>query len=523
MDTSEAESELSELETRIERLRALYEQYFLGLEKLEPLIARKDVDRRIWVLRREQLRNTGLRFKFQMLIQRYNSFQQYWGRILREIENGTYRRDVVRAAKRFGAKEALTILGRRRAQKYEALAIAQQARREGWSKDAQVEELPDEYLEEEPLEEHLVEDEYLGDDDLEPVSDLDDDDDDDDEAPTLSFRRDHHAALAAHIAAAQRDRQIGAGSARAPVARPSSPAPEVVAPAARPSSPAAEIAAPVARPASPAAEPAAPAVRPPSPAAPAAKSPPAKMEPIAPLPRSSDPDAAKRRVAELAAQGRPSRSQSSGAHDEAGPLELDLDFDGPRTSKKTTKPPPRRTSSAKMGAVKSSATPASGVASQKPGSGRKQSNRNLRMRAFIAPTHPRARPSAPTTEESPPPPQLRDAMLPPPPPPPEPSAAAPGPARAQERPRPQPAARGGAAAPPEPDAGLEEKRLRQIYAKYIATKRSVNEPTAGITFEKLAESLRAQAAKLRESHAANSVDYDVIVKNGKTLLKPILK
>src|SRR5262249_3308725 len=105
MDSAEVERELEELETGIERLRGLYEQYFMGIERLEPLIPRKDVDRRIWVLRREQIRNTGLRFKFQMLIQRYNTFQQYWGRISREIENGTYRRDVVRAAKRVGTQE----------------------------------------------------------------------------------------------------------------------------------------------------------------------------------------------------------------------------------------------------------------------------------------------------------------------------------------------------------------------------------------------------------------------------------
>ena len=59
-------------------MRALYEQYFIGIEKIEPQIPRKDVERRIWVLRREQIRNTGLRFKFQMLVQRYNTFQQYW-------------------------------------------------------------------------------------------------------------------------------------------------------------------------------------------------------------------------------------------------------------------------------------------------------------------------------------------------------------------------------------------------------------------------------------------------------------
>src|SRR5829696_9486077 len=104
MESREAEEQLGELESRIERLRALYEQFFMGIEKMEPQIPRKEVERRIWLLRREQIRNTGLRFKFQMLVQRYNSFQQYWGRVTREIENGTYRRDVLRAANRFGGK-----------------------------------------------------------------------------------------------------------------------------------------------------------------------------------------------------------------------------------------------------------------------------------------------------------------------------------------------------------------------------------------------------------------------------------
>src|SRR5262249_40571859 len=123
------ERELEELEARVERLRALYEQYFIGIEKIEPLISRKDVDRRIWVLRREHIRNTGLRFKFQMLVQRYNTFQQYWQRIGREIENGTYRRDIIRAAQRIGEREALTIVGRKRAEQFTRLMDAQSKRR----------------------------------------------------------------------------------------------------------------------------------------------------------------------------------------------------------------------------------------------------------------------------------------------------------------------------------------------------------------------------------------------------------
>ena len=37
----------------------------MGIERLEPLILRKEVDRRLWVLRSEQIRNTGMRFKLQ--------------------------------------------------------------------------------------------------------------------------------------------------------------------------------------------------------------------------------------------------------------------------------------------------------------------------------------------------------------------------------------------------------------------------------------------------------------------------
>ncbi|HQP39595.1 MAG TPA: hypothetical protein PLI95_30635, partial [Polyangiaceae bacterium] len=113
MEAAEIEIQIDELEQRVDRLRALYEQYFMGIEKLEPTIQRKDVDRRVWVLRREQIRNTGLRFRFNNTIQRYNTLQQYWSRILREIEAGTYKRDVRKVAARFGA-DAVTGAAKRR-------------------------------------------------------------------------------------------------------------------------------------------------------------------------------------------------------------------------------------------------------------------------------------------------------------------------------------------------------------------------------------------------------------------------
>ncbi|MBI5478773.1 MAG: hypothetical protein HY906_07960, partial [Deltaproteobacteria bacterium] len=52
---------LEALEQKIDRLKVLYDQYFMGIEKVEPLVVRKDVNRTILNLGKNQIRNTGLR------------------------------------------------------------------------------------------------------------------------------------------------------------------------------------------------------------------------------------------------------------------------------------------------------------------------------------------------------------------------------------------------------------------------------------------------------------------------------
>jgi len=94
---AEIQKELDELESRLERLRIKYDQYFIGIEKMVPFVQRKDVDRRFAQLHKEQFRNGGLRFRFQTMVQRFTTYQTYWGRIIRQIEEGTYKRDVIRA------------------------------------------------------------------------------------------------------------------------------------------------------------------------------------------------------------------------------------------------------------------------------------------------------------------------------------------------------------------------------------------------------------------------------------------
>ncbi|MCG8557153.1 MAG: hypothetical protein MJD61_17980 [Proteobacteria bacterium] len=101
MTTSpEFELLLAEAEKALDRLRALYEQWFQGVERIEPMVPRKDVDRKLARLRRAAPRNTALRFRFQQLAQRYTSYSVYWRRVARQIEEGSYRRDQLRARRR---------------------------------------------------------------------------------------------------------------------------------------------------------------------------------------------------------------------------------------------------------------------------------------------------------------------------------------------------------------------------------------------------------------------------------------
>jgi hypothetical protein len=106
MTPKEFEILLADAEVQLSRIKHLYEQWFQGIERIEPQIARKQLERTMHALRKTQPRNTALRFRFQTLIQRYTTLQTYWRRIGRQIEEGTYRRDLLRARRRREASRA---------------------------------------------------------------------------------------------------------------------------------------------------------------------------------------------------------------------------------------------------------------------------------------------------------------------------------------------------------------------------------------------------------------------------------
>jgi hypothetical protein len=56
----------------------------------------------------------------------------------------------------------------------------------------------------------------------------------------------------------------------------------------------------------------------------------------------------------------------------------------------------------------------------------------------------------------------------------------------------------------------------------VDAKRRQNESTAAITFQSVSKSLREFGDKLRQKHGKD-VDFEVAVKDGKTILRPVLK
>ena len=67
MNAVEFDGLVKELEVRLDQLKALYDQYFQGMERLPPTKKRESIERALKELRREQPRNTASRFRIQTL------------------------------------------------------------------------------------------------------------------------------------------------------------------------------------------------------------------------------------------------------------------------------------------------------------------------------------------------------------------------------------------------------------------------------------------------------------------------
>ena len=98
--TEELGDACGKVEEDLEVLKGRFELYFLGIDRREPAREREEVKRRVARLKGEFTRNTGLRFRIETLHARFLSYERMWMRSAREKEEGTYRRDLLKARRR---------------------------------------------------------------------------------------------------------------------------------------------------------------------------------------------------------------------------------------------------------------------------------------------------------------------------------------------------------------------------------------------------------------------------------------
>jgi hypothetical protein len=98
--------ELDEVEEDLQGLQVLYEKYFLGIDRKPPDQERKSLSTRLRAMRTLQVKNTALRFRINTLFAQLLSYERMWDRTLREIEDGTYKRDVFKAKYRQARRAA---------------------------------------------------------------------------------------------------------------------------------------------------------------------------------------------------------------------------------------------------------------------------------------------------------------------------------------------------------------------------------------------------------------------------------
>jgi len=103
-DRKRINRELEQIEHDMKTLEIAYEQYFSGIEKREPMKDRETLTKRIRQFANRRIMQTDLRFKYQNLATRFHSYNGYWERILKLMDEGKYHRNASQVTKPTGLK-----------------------------------------------------------------------------------------------------------------------------------------------------------------------------------------------------------------------------------------------------------------------------------------------------------------------------------------------------------------------------------------------------------------------------------
>ncbi|MGA9524817.1 MAG: MXAN_5187 C-terminal domain-containing protein [Myxococcaceae bacterium] len=82
---------------------------------------------------------------------------------------------------------------------------------------------------------------------------------------------------------------------------------------------------------------------------------------------------------------------------------------------------------------------------------------------------------------------------------------------------PRPAGSQGGAAP------LSDEKLRAVYDAFVKAKKRCNEDVSKLSYDQVAQSLRKQVPDLMTKHNAKAVEFKVVIKDGKAMLRAVPK
>jgi hypothetical protein len=469
--TPEAIEEMLDLlDKTLDRLKVLYEQYFLGIQKQAPAYLHTDVERKLRDLTQISIRNTGLRYRYATLQQKFGSYNSYWRRTLRQIENGTYARNlskIGRQAARTGEEipeEILAAMPKRMREQVvrdREQALAAEARRK-IAKGGDVAESVTIEADEPPPPE-------LEEDAVAMISE-----------PT-ELRRNLKTRGGAHVldesdAAMDLDSFFASVEQEKASVKPTGPAPHR----------AASMPAPQQRPSSPVIPPARQTgpVRVPEPA-PSTKPLPPTSKPTTeikkPVPPGTDPGVRQSRpIMPTPAAGTGVVPKTPAA---IGPKPL---VPPPPTAAKPSAP---QTATSALPKVPAPTKAPSQVTRPNP----------------IAPGSAAARGPVEVESMSGPFPRAPQQAAPP--------AARPAQPRPPSQPRPEPPP------PMKPPPGMTDADVNALYAKYVKAKEMVGETVGPGGQAKLLRTINAQAPKIMEQYKAKAVDFSIVVKDNQVIIR----
>ncbi len=112
---AELDVECARLTERLEKLRVAWDRYLRGQDRIPPLTERDKLARALRTSRVASTHKTNLKFRFSNLQQRFTTYNTYWERCMRMIEEGTFKRE------RGGMARALATRGQERTERKEPM------------------------------------------------------------------------------------------------------------------------------------------------------------------------------------------------------------------------------------------------------------------------------------------------------------------------------------------------------------------------------------------------------------------